>query len=68
MRTLPFVRQIAIDHWLLYRDIEKRREYRQVEKALSAYLEIINSETLSSLINNRLLQSQINEETISAIT
>ena len=68
MRTLPFVRQIRINHWYLYRDIKKKREYQQIEKALSAYLEILNSETLSSLINNRLLQSQINEETISAIT
>ena len=68
MRTLPFVRQIHINHWYLYRDIKKRREYQQVEKALSTYLEIINLETLSSLIQNRILQSQINEETISALT
>ena len=52
MKKHPFASLIRIEYWYLYREIEVKREAIKLRKALSLYLEILETSNLVDRLCN----------------
>ena len=73
MKKHPFANQIRREYWYLYREIQLKKEVLKLKKALSLYLEILEtSDLVDRLCNHGGLYSShrpllVSPELISAI-